>query len=113
MMLRLTSAARKKLTHYTTTHACHLVFGVTSGGCAGFEYTWDKITTLDTVDPAYAQERIHLDNEYHVDVCPKSVLFVAGTTIDYAETMFGHTFTYDNPNAASSCGCNISFSPQV
>jgi len=37
-------------------------------------------------------------------------MFVLGTRIDYKKEVFGSYFTYDNPNAASGCGCGTSFS---
>jgi len=37
-------------------------------------------------------------------------MFILGTKIDYKSEIFGSYFTYENPNAHSSCGCGTSFS---
>jgi iron-sulfur cluster insertion protein len=39
-----------------------------------------------------------------------SVMYVAGTEIDYVKEAFGSQFVIRNPNATSSCGCGESFS---
>ena len=39
-----------------------------------------------------------------------SVLYVAGTEINYVREVFGSHFEIKNPTAKSSCGCGESFS---
>jgi len=39
-----------------------------------------------------------------------SVMYVAGTEIDFVREVFGSHFNISNPTAASSCGCGESFS---
>lgn len=36
-------------------------------------------------------------------------LYLMGTTVDYHEGLDARGFTFDNPNAASTCGCGSSF----
>ena len=38
-----------------------------------------------------------------------SMLYVAGTKIDWKEEVFGSQFEIVNPNAQSGCGCGESF----
>ena len=99
-VLHLSHAARRHLESLSQ----HIVFAVKSGGCAGLEYVWD---TTDVP----SKDSLCLDNGYTVSICPKSLLFVLGTRVDYTTDMFGQRFTYDNPNASQGCGCNLSFSP--
>jgi iron-sulfur cluster assembly protein len=39
----------------------------------------------------------------------KSHEFLAGTTVDFVVALEGSGFTFENPNAKSSCGCGKSF----
>ena len=38
-----------------------------------------------------------------------SLDFLGGAEIDYVEELVGAYFTIKNPNAASTCGCGVSF----
>ena len=37
--------------------------------------------------------------------------YLQGATIDYKETDYGSSFSIDNPQATTTCGCGSSFSP--
>ena len=37
-------------------------------------------------------------------------LYLLGTTVDYHDGLNARGFTFENPNAASTCGCGSSFS---
>jgi iron-sulfur cluster assembly accessory protein len=43
-------------------------------------------------------------------VDPVSIPFLAGSQVDWADELIGASFKVRNPNAASSCGCGVSFS---
>ena len=76
---------------------------VEGGGCSGFQYAIE----LD----APAEDDLALSGEGEtVVIDPTSLPFLAGATIDFTEELVGARFTIDNPNAASSCGCGVSFS---
>jgi iron-sulfur cluster insertion protein len=75
---------------------------VAGGGCSGFQYE----ITLD--DPAEDDLVLEKDGQ-RVLVDPVSLPFLANATIDYSDELIGARFIVDNPNAASSCGCGISF----
>ena len=77
---------------------------VKAGGCAGFEYGFELEAQKETNDYTFDihNVRIFLD--------PKSALYLAGTEIDYKETLMESGFKIVNPNAASTCGCGTSFS---
>jgi iron-sulfur cluster insertion protein len=36
--------------------------------------------------------------------------YLTGATIDFKENIMGSSFTIENPNAQTSCGCGSSFS---
>ncbi len=75
---------------------------VEGGGCSGFQYaiTLDAPAPDDLVLEGQG-ERVVLD--------PVSLPFLANAVIDFADELIGARFVIENPNAASSCGCGISF----
>jgi len=77
---------------------------VKAGGCAGFEYGFKLETEKKENDYTFDtySVRIFLD--------PKSALYLAGTEIDYTETLMESGFKITNPNATATCGCGTSFS---
>src|SRR5579871_4682061 len=77
--------------------------GVQGGGCSGLSYAM----RLDT----RARDRDKVIEEFgsRIFVDPKSLLYLAGTTLDYEETLMRQGFVFQNPNAARSCGCGSSF----
>ncbi len=78
---------------------------VTPGGCSGFSYNLEPWS-----GPAPADDhRVDLDN-LTVYVDKKSLLFLAGTVLDYENTLFSRRFIFKNPNAIASCSCGESFS---
>jgi iron-sulfur cluster insertion protein len=77
---------------------------VVGGGCSGFSYD----LYFDQVNP-------EMDHEYtlqgvHMCVDQMSLMYLAGTTIDYVEGLQGAGFKFNNPNVKSTCGCGSSFS---
>lgn len=78
---------------------------VQGGGCSGMEYgfTFDEEQNDD--DFTFAKENVN------VVIDSMSMQYLAGAEIDYKEDLNGSRFSIDNPNAATSCGCGSSFSP--
>ena len=75
---------------------------VAGGGCSGFQYE------IGLGQPA--PEDLVLEGAgQKVLIDPVSLPFLAGATVDWSDEMIGARFVIDNPNAASSCGCGISF----
>lgn len=84
--------------------AAYLRVGIRGGGCAGFNYVLDLTETKKETDEAFCHHGVTV-------VCdPKSLLYLAGTKIDFRDEMMGMGFVFDNPNATSTCGCRNSFS---
>jgi iron-sulfur cluster assembly protein len=105
-VVRLTEAAVQKLRALTaeeTSPDIGLRVYVYGGGCSGFRYGMmleDQPTAEDLAVEA-AGIRVYVDE--------RSVPFLAGSEIDYVDTLMGAGFTVLNPNAVSSCGCGSSF----
>ena len=78
--------------------------GVKSGGCSGLEYVlkFDKEKT--------DADQIFEDNGIKIIVDKKSILYLAGTTLEYSGGLNGKGFVFNNPNASRTCGCGESFS---
>ncbi|NJW52916.1 HesB/IscA family protein [Salinimicrobium oceani] len=78
--------------------------GVKSGGCSGLSYElkFDK-TQAET-------DRLFEDNDVKIVVDKKSVLYLAGTILEYSGGLNGKGFVFNNPNAQRTCGCGESFS---
>ena len=79
---------------------------VQGGGCAGFKYDWGFIDSADKVGADDITEDWGT-GRFVVD--DASMLYIAGTQIDYKEEVFGSQFEIKNPNSKSSCGCGDSF----
>ena len=78
--------------------------GVKSGGCSGLEYVlkFDKEKT--------DADQIFEDNGIKIIVDKKSILYLAGTSLEYSGGLNGKGFVFNNPNASRTCGCGESFS---
>lgn len=77
---------------------------VQGGGCSGMQYGFvmdDQIEEDDEVIEA---------NGVKLLVDSMSIMYLQGATIDYKEELMGASFSIDNPNAQTSCGCGSSFS---
>ena len=77
---------------------------VAGGGCSGFKYKFDCITTQADDDLVLAREGAT------VLVDPVSVQYMVGAEIDFVDDLIGSSFRINNPIATASCGCGTSFS---
>ncbi|MFN3648916.1 MAG: HesB/IscA family protein [Armatimonadota bacterium] len=110
-LLTLTPAAidkaREFLSRMDDPEGLYLRLGVRGGGCSGFSYV---IEFDRDVDPKY--DRLFEFDGLKVVVDRKSLVLLAGTTVDYTGDlhMVGEGgFAFQNPNASRSCGCGVSF----
>ena len=78
--------------------------GVKSGGCSGLEYVLGFDNKKTDADQVFE------DNEIKIVVDKKSILYLAGTTLEYSGGLNGKGFVFNNPNASRTCGCGESFS---
>jgi iron-sulfur cluster insertion protein len=77
---------------------------VQGGGCSGFNYGF-------TLDEEQNEDDFVIDNNgVVVLVDSMSMQYLQGATIDYKEELMGSSFTINNPNAQTTCGCGSSFS---
>ena len=78
--------------------------GVKGGGCSGLTYILDIVDGPNEGDKAIKEHGLSL----YVD--RKSYVFLAGTTLEYSGGLNGKGFSFNNPNAKTTCGCGTSFS---
>lgn len=76
---------------------------VQGGGCSGFSYGF-------TLDEEINEDDFEiLVDEFKLLVDSMSMQYLTGSEIDYKEELMGASFTINNPNASTTCGCGSSF----
>ena len=78
---------------------------VQGGGCSGMQYGF-------TLDETQNEDDWDLEvNGVKVLVDSMSGGYLQGAEIDYRDDTMGSSFTINNPNAQTTCGCGSSFNP--
>ena len=76
---------------------------VEAGGCAGFKYMMGLVKEPSPGDLLVEDQGLKLFIE------PDSLPSISGTTIDFVVTLQESGFSFNNPQANSSCSCGKSF----
>jgi iron-sulfur cluster assembly accessory protein len=80
-----------------------LRLAVEGGGCSGFQYAIGFDTEVEDDD-------LQVDCDgVRVVIDPISLPYLQGSRIDWVDGLMGAGFQFENPNVASTCGCNSSF----
>ncbi len=77
--------------------------GVEGGGCSGMTYV------LGFDQPKEGDKEYYIEG-IKVFMHKAHGLYLAGMQIDFQDGLNARGFTFNNPNAASTCGCGTSFS---
>ena len=80
-----------------------LRLGVKHSGCSGWKYMVDYGDEIGPDDQLFEVAGLT------VVIDPESLPLLAGSRIDLVMEGLNEKFVFDNPNAASSCGCGESF----
>jgi iron-sulfur cluster assembly accessory protein len=80
-----------------------LRLAVEGGGCSGFQYRFDLADAPEGDDVVSETDGVRLV------VDPTSLDLIAGSTVDFVESLGGAAFKVENPQAAAGCGCGASF----
>jgi len=77
--------------------------GIKGGGCSGFTYVLDIEENKSESDQVldFSGVQVLIDN--------KSMIYLAGTELDFTDGLNGSGFVFNNPNAQRTCGCGNSF----
>ena len=76
---------------------------ISGGGCAGMSYGMSIDDSVSSDDAVVKTKGVK------VIVDKLSLIYLRGSKIDYVENLQTSGFQIENPNAASSCGCGLSF----
>ena len=77
--------------------------GVEGGGCSGFSYIL-RFDQADQNDEVFDIKGVRVAmNKAHA-------IYLLGMEVDFVQGLNNRGFTFNNPNAASTCGCGTSFS---
>jgi iron-sulfur cluster assembly accessory protein len=76
---------------------------VEGGGCSGFQYKFDMVSSGEPDDVVLTR------GTATVLIDPVSLQYMAGSEIDFVDDLMGASFKIKNPNAVASCGCGTSF----
>jgi iron-sulfur cluster insertion protein len=103
--LTLTPAAAARVAAIAARQAspAMLRLSVEGGGCSGFQYKFDLAEAPAVDDSVFETDGVKLL------VDPVSLDLLAGSIVDFVESLGGAAFQVSNPNAASGCGCGSSF----
>ncbi|MGN6497141.1 MAG: iron-sulfur cluster insertion protein ErpA [Tsuneonella sp.] len=103
--LILTPSAAKRVAAIAQRQAkpAILRLSVEGGGCSGFQYKFDLAEGAESDDAVSETDGVRLV------VDPVSLDLIAGSTVDFVESLGGAAFKVDNPQAAAGCGCGSSF----
>lgn len=76
---------------------------VKGGGCSGLMYDLSFDHEIKPTDHVFE------DKGFKILVDKKSLLYLAGTVLDFSDGLNGKGFQFINPNASRTCGCGESF----
>ncbi|QZD87029.1 HesB/IscA family protein [Qipengyuania psychrotolerans] len=104
-MLTLTPSAAARVAAIAAKQAKPAVLrlSVEGGGCSGFQYKFDL------ADGPEADDSVSETDGVSLVVDPISLDLVAGSKVDFVESLGGAAFKVENPQAAAGCGCGSSF----
>ena len=102
----LSDAAAKRIAAIVGAEAgkSALRVAVEGGGCSGFSYKFDLAEGPQEDDVVVEK------NDATVLIDKLSLIYMAGSEIDFVDNLLGQSFQIKNPNAVASCGCGTSFS---
>ncbi|MBO6767232.1 MAG: iron-sulfur cluster assembly accessory protein [Erythrobacter sp.] len=101
----LTDAAAARISAIASKQAkpAILRLSVEGGGCSGFQYRFGLADEPEADDLVSERDGVKLV------VDSVSLDLVAGSTVDFIESLGGAAFRVENPQAAAGCGCGSSF----
>lgn len=76
--------------------------GVKGGGCSGLSYVLG-------FDKRQEGDEVFVIDGLHFFMNPAHGMYLMGMEVDYVNGLNNRGFTFQNPNASSSCGCGSSF----
>ena len=84
-------------------HGEGIRIGVKTSGCSGLAYVLEFVDAPDPEDSLFESHGVK------VFIDPKSLVYLDGTVVDYAQEGLNEGLEFKNPNVAGECGCGESF----
>jgi iron-sulfur cluster assembly protein len=105
MSITLTESAAQHVSSYLAKRGkgIGLRLGVRTTGCSGMAY---KLEFADAPNP---EDQEFESRGVKVLIDPKSLIYLAGTELDYTREGLNEGFKFNNPNEKDRCGCGESF----
>tara|TARA_B100001093_G_C26245193_1_gene766109 strand:+ start:217 stop:528 length:312 start_codon:yes stop_codon:yes gene_type:complete len=100
--MELTDKAIEKLIEKTSPTRDIIRIGLTSGGCAGFEYIFDYESTIRSNDTVYDY------GAFRLVIDSVSIPYFEHASLDYVIEGINEQFKIINPDEKSACGCGVS-----
>ncbi len=101
--------AIKKQVHKRGVPETSLRLGIRGGGCSGFSYVIEFHDGAPRAKDRVFDYTAEDGTPVRVVVDPKSLIYLAGTELDWEQTLMSQGFKFKNPNEKTSCGCGHSF----
>jgi iron-sulfur cluster assembly accessory protein len=79
--------------------------GVIGGGCAGLSYDMNV-----EEGEKKSSDKVIKSGKVNLIIDEMSLMYLAGTEIEYVSSLQGTGFKFNNPNAKTTCRCSQSFS---
>lgn len=79
-----------------------LRLAVSSGGCSGFSYSV-------SIDIKKDDDLVQSSDGFDIVIDPISADLLKNVKLDYVDTIGHAGFSFENPQATSTCGCGSSF----
>lgn len=95
--------AKKRLAKRGTPDAS-IRLGVKGGSCSGYSY----VIQYEDKEPR-ERDYVYEQDGVRFIVDKKSFLFLAGSTLDFENTLMFQGFKFKNPQETQKCGCGHSF----
>ncbi len=105
MAVTITEAAAKHIGGQLVSRGSGLGIrvGVRTSGCSGMAYVLEFVDNIDDHDSVFEAYGVK------VIIDPKSLVYLEGTELDFVKEGLNEGLKFNNPNAASECGCGESF----
>lgn len=105
MSITLTEAAADRVRTFLENRGkgIGLRLGLKTSGCSGLAYVLEFVDVLNEDDQVFEQHGVN------IIIDEKSLVYLAGTELDYVKEGLNEGFKYNNPNVKNECGCGESF----
>lgn len=103
-MIHLTDAAIERVNNFLKgKNALGIYVHVSKSGCHGYSYH------IDLADQQMEAQCAYDYQSFKVFVDQKDIALIDGMRLDVKKEGLNEYFTFDNPQAESTCGCGTSF----